>query len=151
MICLWCEGVKDRVYLKFGFVKLLLKKMKFFGGLLVSYGEFVVDGFMKSFMIGKFWVDIKDKDKKKVLEMFYEVYGLKKEDLEVYFRNMGVLENFKSLKFRRNIKWGNVFDKLELIVFFIKGLIGYLEYSESELLEKEVKVVLCVLKFLVLK
>lgn len=132
-------------------MKLLLKKMKFFGGLLVSYGEFVVDGFMKSFMIGKFWVDIKDKDKKKVLEMFYEVYGLKKEDLEVYFRNMGVLENFKSLKFRRNIKWGNVFDKLELIVFFIKGLIGYLEYSESELLEKEVKVVLCVLKFLVLK
>lgn len=132
-------------------MKLLLKKMKFFGGLLVSYGEFVVDGFMKSFMIGKFWVDIKDKDKKKVLEMFYEVYGLKKEDLEVYFRNMGVLENFKSLKFRRNIKWGNVFDKLELIVFFIKGLMGYLEYSESELLEKEVKVVLCVLKFLVLK
>lgn len=125
--------------------------MKFFGGLLVSYGEFVVDGFIKSFMIGKFWVDIKDKDKKKVLEMFYEVYGLKKEDLEVYFRNMGVLENFKSLKFRRNIKWGNVFDKLELIVFFIKGLMGYLEYSESELLEKEVKVVLCVLKFLVLK
>lgn len=132
-------------------MKLLLKKMKFFGGLLVSYGEFVVDGFMKSFMIGKFWVDIKDKDKKKVLEMFYEVYGLKKEDLEVYFRNMGVLENFKSFKFRRNIKWGNVFDKLELIVFFIKGLMGYLEYSESELLEKEVKVVLCVLKFLVLK
>lgn len=132
-------------------MKLLLKKMKFFGGLLVSYGEFVVDGFMKSFMIGKFWVDIKDKDKKKVLEMFYEVYGLKKEDLEVYFRNMGVLENFKSLKFRRNIKWGNVFDKLELIVFFIKGLMGYLEYSESELLEKEVKVVLCVLKVLVLK
>lgn len=83
--------------------------------------------------------------------MFYEVYGLKKEDLEVYFRNMGVLENFKSFKFRRNIKWGNVFDKLELIVFFIKGLMGYLEYSESELLEKEVKVVLCVLKFLVLK
>lgn len=132
-------------------MKLLLKKMKFFGGLLVSYGEFVVDGFIKSFMIGKFWVDIKDKDKKKVLEMFYEVYGLKKEDLEVYFRNMGVLENFKSFKFRRNIKWGNVFDKLELIVFFIKGLMGYLEYSESELLEKEVKVVLCVLKFLVLK
>lgn len=132
-------------------MKLLLKKMKFFGGLLVSYGEFVVDGFMKSFMIGKFWVDIKDKDKKKVLEMFYEVYGLKKEDLEVYFRNMGVLENFKSFKFRRNIKWGNVFDKLELIVFFIKGLMGYLEYSESELLEKEVKVVLCVLKVLVLK
>lgn len=132
-------------------MKLLLKKMKFFGGLFVSYGEFVVDGFIKSFMIGKFWVDIKDKDKKKVLEMFYEVYGLKKEDLEVYFRNMGVLENFKSFKFRRNIKWGNVFDKLELIVFFIKGLMGYLEYSESELLEKEVKVVLCVLKVLVLK
>lgn len=140
-IRLWCEGAKDRAYSKFGPAKSSLKKVKFSGGPLVSHGEPVVDGFTKSPMTGKPRADTKDKDKKKALETFYEVYGLKKEDPEVYFRNMGALENFKSLKLRRNTKWGNVFDKSELTASFTKGLMGQPEHSESESSEKEVKAV----------
>ncbi|XP_048751930.1 uncharacterized protein LOC125663665 [Ostrea edulis] len=140
-IRLWCEGAKDRAYSKFGPNKSSLKKMKFSGGPLVSHGEPVVDGFTKSPMTGKPRADTKDKDKKKALETFYEVYGLKKEDPEVYFRNMGALENFKSLKLRRNTKWGNVFDKSDMAASFTKGLFGHPEQSESDSSEKEMKAV----------
>ena len=140
-IRLWCEAAKDRAYSKFGPGKSSLKKMKFSGGPLVSHGEPVVDGFTKSPMTGKPRVDTKEKDKKKALETFYEVYGLKKEDPEIYFRNMGALENFKSLKLKRNTKWGNVFDKTDMTASFTRGLLGHPELSESESSEKEVKAV----------
>jgi hypothetical protein len=140
-IKLWCEGAKDRAYSKFGPNKSSLKKMKYTGGPLVSHGEPVVDGFTKSPMTGKPRADTKDKDKKKALQTFYEVYGLTKEDPEIYFRNMGALENFKSLKLRRNTKWGNVFDKSDMAASFTKGLFGHPEQSESDSSEKEVKAV----------
>ncbi|XP_061198377.1 uncharacterized protein LOC133206413 [Saccostrea echinata] len=140
-IRLWCEGAKDRAYSKFGPNKSSLKKMKYSGGPLVSHGEPVVDGFTKSPMTGKPRADTREKDKKKALETFYEVYGLKKEDPEVYFRNMGALENFKSLKLRRNTKWGNVFDKSEMASSFSKGLFGHPEQSESDSSEREMKAV----------
>ena len=121
MIKLWAEKAKERAYMRHGPSKSTLKRSKFANGPLVSHGEPVVDGFTRSPMMGKARSDNKEKDRRKAFETFFEVYGLK-EDPELYFRQMGALENFKNLKLRRNTKWGNMLDKSDMGARFTSGL-----------------------------
>ncbi|KAK3083599.1 hypothetical protein FSP39_000040 [Pinctada imbricata] len=121
MIRLWAEKAKERAYMRHGPSKSTLKRTRFSSGPLVSHGEPVVDGFTKSPMTGKAKADNKEKDRKKAMETFFEVYGLK-DDPEQYFRQMGALENFKNLKLRRNTKWGNMLDKSDMGARFTSGL-----------------------------